>query len=92
MTFKHLQLLLMLILGMTLLCISTHAMEPKLATPLTGEYNNFLPTGEITRFAGKTLYYDISFLWFENVASKKRVFLKSMASIFQFWEPAPKGL
>ena len=92
MTFKHLQLQLMLILGLTLPGISTHAMEPKLATPLTGEYNNFLPTRKITQFAGGTLYNDISFLWVENAASKKWVFLKSMASIFQFWKPAPKGL
>jgi hypothetical protein len=40
-------------------------MEPKLATPLTGKYNNFLPTGKITRFAEETLYYDISFLWYK---------------------------
>ena len=75
----------MLILGLTLPEISTHAMELKLAVPLTGEYNNFLPTGKITRFAGETFYYDISFLWFENAASAKMsFFLKSMASIFQF--------
>ena len=61
----------MLILGLTLPGISTHAMEPKLATPLTGEYNNLLPTGKVTRFVGETLYNNISFLWFENAASTK---------------------
>jgi hypothetical protein len=56
MTFKYLKLRLILIFGLTLPDISTHAMEPKLATPLTGEHNNFLPTGKITRLAGETLH------------------------------------
>nr|ABK80655.1 hypothetical protein [uncultured marine Nitrospinaceae bacterium] len=91
MTFKHLKLLLMLILGLTLPCISTHAMEPKLATALTGEYNNFLPTGKITRFAGETLYYDISFLWFENAASAKVSFYEEHGKYFSVLEASTKG-
>ena len=81
----------MLILGLTLPGISTHAMEPKLATPLTGEYNNFLPTGKITRFAGETLYYDISFLWFENAASAKVSFFEEHGKYFSVLEASTKG-
>jgi hypothetical protein len=91
MTFKHLKLLLMLIMGLTLPCISTHAMEPKLATPLTGEYNNFLSTGKITRFAGETLYYDISFLWFGNAASPKVSFYEEHGKYFSVLEASTKG-
>jgi hypothetical protein len=50
--------------------------EPKMATPLAGEYNNFLPTGKTTRFAEKTLNYNISFLSFENAASAKVIFFQ----------------
>jgi hypothetical protein len=81
----------MLIFGLILPCISTHAMEPKLAAPLTGEYNNFLPTGKITRFAGETLYYDISFLWFENAASAKVSFFEEHGKYFSVLESSTKG-
>jgi hypothetical protein len=85
------QLLFMLILGLILPGISTHAMESKLGTPLTGEYNNFLPTGKITRFAGEALYYDISFLWFENAASAKVSFFEEHGKYFSVLEASTKG-
>ena len=75
MRFKHLPLFLILIIGLDLSYISTRAIETKSVEPLEmGEYKNFHPTGKIIRFDGESLYYDISFLWFENTASKKRVF------------------
>ena len=91
MNLKRRQLLFMLILGLILPGISTHAMESKMATPLTGEYNNFLPTGKITRFAGETLYYDISFLWFENAASAKVSFFEEHGKYFSVLEASTKG-
>jgi len=33
-----------------------------------GLYPDFQPTGDIRRFLGEILHYDISFLWFENAA------------------------
>lgn len=92
MSFKHLQLRLMLIAVLIFPGISTHAMETKLAKPITsGEYQNFLPTGKITRFAGETLYYDISFLWFENAASAKVSFFKEHGKYFSVLEASTKG-
>jgi hypothetical protein len=85
-------LLLMLIMSLTFPGIFTHAMEPKTATSLKlGEYNNFLPTGKITRFAGETLYYDISFLWFENAASAKVSFFEEHGKYFSVLEASTKG-
>ncbi len=81
----------MLILGLNFPGIFTHAMELKLATPLTGEYNNFLPTGKITQFTGKTLYNDISFLWFENAASTKVIFFEKHGKYFSVLKVSTKG-
>jgi hypothetical protein len=53
-------------------------MEPTLATPLTGEYNNFLPTGKITRFAGETLYYDIRNSIYEKLVKGKKFIIKTI--------------
>gem|GEM_PF-1006888 len=36
-----------------------------------GLYKTFSPTGNIRRFFGETIYFDISFLWFENAAEAK---------------------
>jgi hypothetical protein len=40
-------------------------------SPLSGLYEAFSPTGNIKRFFGETIYFDISFLWFENAAEAK---------------------
>ena len=34
----------------------------------SGTYNSFQPTGDIRRFQGETLYFDIGFLWFDRAA------------------------
>ena len=57
----------------------------------TGKYPGFKARGEITRFEGETLYYDISFLWFDNAASAKVQFKKKEVGIIQLWKPAPKS-
>jgi len=57
-----------------------------------GKYSGFKACGDITRFEGETLYYNISFLWFVNAASAKVQFLKKGADIIQSWKPVPKGL
>ena len=92
MNFKHLFLLLILITGLTLSFSSTHAMETNSAEALElGEYNKFLPTGKITRFAGESLYYDISFLWFENAASAKVSFFEENGKYFSVLEASTTG-
>lgn len=88
MNFKH----LMLIVGLILPGISIHAMETKSTEPIAlGEYNDFFPTGKITRFSGETLYYDISFLWFENAASAKVSFFEEHGKYFSVLEASTKG-
>ncbi len=57
----------------------------------SGEYKNFLPAGKITRFAGETLYYDISFLWFKNAASAKVSFFEEHGKYFSVLEASTKG-
>ena len=68
--------LIIFLFSFTLLSIipTLYAVEKKPTKPITlGEYKSFLPTGKITRFAGETLYYDISFLWFKNAASAAKL-------------------
>ncbi len=36
-----------------------------------GLYETFSPTGDILRFLGESIYFDISFLWFDNAAEAK---------------------
>ncbi|MBC8286020.1 MAG: DUF3108 domain-containing protein [Nitrospinae bacterium] len=92
MNFKHPHLLLMLIMGLILPGIAIHAMETKSTEPITlGEYNDFLPTGKITRFVGETLYYEISFLWFENAAAAKVSFFEEHGKYFSVLEASTKG-
>ena len=97
MSFNPLQrhpFLIILLFGLifTSFCPTTYALEAKLAKPITlGEYNNFLPAGKITRFAGETLYYDISFLWFKNAASATVSFFEEHGKYFSVLEASTKG-
>lgn len=47
-----------------------------------GEYKDFSPDGDIRRFAGETLYFDISLLIFDNAARAKVTFFEEKG-IFQ---------
>jgi hypothetical protein len=61
------------------------------ATSNTGKYPGFKANGDITRFEGETLYYDISFLWFDNAASAKVQFLKKRGKYYSTLEASTKG-
>lgn len=95
MSFKCLQhrtLLSIFIVGLILLAFTAHALETRLEKlEIRGEYKDFLPTGKIARFAGETLYYDISFLWFENAASAKVSFFEENGKYFSVLEASTKG-
>ena len=92
MKFKHLPLFLFLIIGLNLSYISTRAIETKSVEPLEmGEYKNFHPTGKIIRFDGESLYYDISFLWFENAATAKVRFFENNGKYFSVLEASTTG-
>ncbi len=92
MRFGNLKLLVLLISVFFLPGVSTQTLESKVEkSTFLGEYNNFLPSGEITRFVGETLYYDISFLWFENAASAKVSFFEENGQYFSVLEASTKG-
>ena len=57
----------------------------------TGKYPGFKASGDITRFEGETLYYDIGFLWFNNAASAKVQFLKQRGRYYSTLEASTKG-
>ncbi len=56
-----------------------------------GKYPGFKASGDITRFEGETLYYDISFLWFDNAASAKVQFFKEKGNYYSTLEASTKG-
>lgn len=55
------------------------------------KYIGFKSSGDITRFEGETLFYDISFLWFENAASAKVRFFKEREKYYSTLEASTKG-
>jgi len=56
-----------------------------------GKYPGFKARGDITRFEGETLHYDISFLWFDNAASAKVQFFKERGRYYSTLEASTKG-
>jgi hypothetical protein len=64
--------------------------EYKTSLPL-GEYSSFEPEGDISRFAGEVLHYDISFLWFNNAASANVGFYEKDGTYYSYLEAKTKG-
>jgi hypothetical protein len=56
-----------------------------------GEYASFQPEGDIRRFVGEVLYFDISFLWFKNAATAKVGFYEKDGKYFSYMEAKTKG-
>jgi len=56
-----------------------------------GEYASFQPEGDIRRFAGEVLYFDISFLWFSNAATAKVGFYEKDGTYYSYLEAQTKG-
>lgn len=66
--------IILVVLSLLLLTPFTQSAEPVTETP--GEYSLFQPEGDIRRFNGETLSYDISFLWFDKAANATVSFYK----------------
>lgn len=62
--------------------------KPSLAP---GEYSSFKPEGDIRRFAGEVLHYDISFLWFNNAANAIVGFYEKDGTYYSYLEAKTKG-
>jgi hypothetical protein len=56
-----------------------------------GEYDSFQPEGDIRRFVGEVLYFDISFLWFKNAATAKVGFYEKEGKYYSYLEAKTKG-
>jgi hypothetical protein len=57
-----------------------------------GEYDSFTPKGDIRRFAGETLTYDIDFLFFEKAAIAKVRFYEYKGKYFSTLSAETKGV
>ncbi|MDH5457375.1 MAG: DUF3108 domain-containing protein [Nitrospinota bacterium] len=57
-----------------------------------GEYPSFTPKGDIRRFAGETLTYDIDFLFFEKAATAKVRFYEHQGKYFATLTAETKGV
>jgi Protein of unknown function (DUF3108) len=57
-----------------------------------GEYPSFLPKGDIRRFAGETLTFDIDFLFFEKAATAKVRFFEYKGNYFATLSSETKGV
>jgi hypothetical protein len=56
-----------------------------------GQYASFQPEGDIRRFVGETLNFDISFLWFKNAASAFVGFYEKNGSYYAYLDAKTKG-
>ena len=56
-----------------------------------GKYFDFKANGNITRFEGESLHYNISFLWFDNAATAEVKFFKTRNRYFSTLEASTKG-
>ena len=67
---------------------------PKNSSIITpfGEYTSFSPRGDIRRFAGETLYYDIDFLFFKKAASAEVKFYEYKGKYFAALSAETKGI
>ncbi len=57
-----------------------------------GKYSSFIPKGDIRRFAGETLTYDIDFLFFEKAATAKVRFFEYKGKYFSTLSAETKGV
>jgi Protein of unknown function (DUF3108) len=56
-----------------------------------GQYASFQPEGDIRRFSGETLYFDVSFLWFKNAATAFVGFYEKNGSYYAYLDAKTKG-
>lgn len=56
-----------------------------------GEFPSFQAEGDISRFVGEILHFDISFLWFQNAATAKVGFYQKEGSYYSYMEAKTKG-
>ncbi len=65
--------------------------SPQQNSTKLGEYENFSPDGDIRRFAGESLYFDISLLIFDNAAQAKVSFFEDKGKFKSILVAETKG-
>jgi len=92
---------ILLALGLFMLLLSAfYPVLAKISGPLKtsalisahGEYPSFIPKGDIRRFAGENLTYDIDFLFFEKAAIAKVRFYEYKGKYFATLSAETKGV
>jgi hypothetical protein len=98
---KYPKYLILLALGSSLFLLSAfYPILTEISGPLKtsalinahGEYASFTPKGDIRRFAGETLTYDIDFLFFEKAAIAKVSFYEYRGKYFATLSAETKGV
>jgi hypothetical protein len=98
---KYSKYLILLALSSSLLLLSVfYPVLAEISGPLKtsalinahGEYPSFIPKGDIRRFAGETLTYDIDFLFFEKAAIAKVSFYEYRGKYFATLSSETKGV
>lgn len=98
---KYPKYLILLALGLSILLLSAfYPVLAEISGPLKtsalinaqGEYPSFIPKGDIRRFAGETLTYDIDFLFFEKAATAKVSFYEYKGKYFATLSAETKGV
>ena len=93
--------LILLVLGSSLLLLSAFypilteisgALKTSAFINARGEYSSFIPKGDIRRFAGENLTYDIDFLFFEKAAIAKVRFYEYKGKYFATLSAETKGV
>lgn len=83
------------VMGFLILIFGPHytleAQGDQNSSPAIGEYASFQPEGDIRRFVGEVLYFDISFLWFKNAATAKVGFYEKDGNYYSYLEAKTKG-
>ncbi len=98
---KYPKYLILLALGLSILLLSAfYPVLAEISGPLKtsalinaqGEYPSFIAKGDIRRFAGETLTYDIDFLFFEKAATAKVRFYGYKGKYFATLSAETKGV
>ncbi len=98
---KYFKYLILLALGLSLPFLSAfYIILADVSGPLKssalinaqGEYASFIPKGDIRRFAGETLTYDIDFFFFDKAATAKVSFFEYKGKYFSTLTAETKGV
>ncbi len=83
--------ILIFLMALVWVCFPLAAQQENTMSPGWGEYASFQSEGDIRRFLGETLFFDISFLWFQNAASAQVGFYEKDGTYYALLDAQTKG-